>query len=57
MTQVTARLPDSMVVELDAAAGQMRRSRADIIRHAIERYLEDFDDLSLDFLCRRKVDV
>ena len=47
MTQVTARLPDSVVNELDAAASQLRRSRADVIRHAIERYLEDFDDLSV----------
>ena len=47
MTQVTARLPDSVVDELDAAASQLRRSRAEIIRHAIERYLEDFDDLAV----------
>ena len=47
MTQVTARLEDSVVDELDAAASQLRRSRADIIRQAIERYLEDFDDLSV----------
>ena len=47
MTQVTARLPDAVVDELDAAASQLRRSRAEIIRHAIERYLEDFDDLAV----------
>lgn len=47
MTQVTTRLPDSVVDELDAAASQLRRSRAEIIRHAIERYLEDFDDLAV----------
>ena len=51
MTQVTARLPDSVVDELDAAASQLRRSRAEIIRHAIERYLEDFDDLAVA-ICR-----
>ncbi len=44
--QVTARLPDSLVGALDSAAAQLRRSRADIIRQAIERYIEDFDDLS-----------
>ena len=44
--QVTARLPDPMVDALDAAAQQLRRSRADVIRLAVEHYLEDFDDLS-----------
>ena len=46
MTQITARLPDSVVEALDAAATQLRRSRAEIVRQAIEHYLEDFDDLS-----------
>ena len=44
--QVTARLPDPVVDALDTAARQLRRSRADIIRLAVEHYLEDFDDLS-----------
>ena len=47
MTQITARLPDSVVDELDQAASQLRRSRADIVRQAVECYLEDFDDLSV----------
>ena len=46
MTQITARLPDELVVSLDAAAVQLKRSRADVVRLALERYLEDFDDLS-----------
>ena len=45
--QVTARLPDPVVDALDTAARQLRRSRADVIRLAVERYLEDFDDLSV----------
>ena len=45
--QVTARLPDPMVDALDTAAQQLRRSRAEIIRLAVEHYLEDFDDLSI----------
>ncbi len=51
--QVTARLPDPVVDALDTAARQLRRSRADVIRLAIEHYLEDFDDLSvaIDRLC------
>lgn len=47
MTQITARLPDSVVDQLDQAASQLRRSRADVVRQAVERYLEDFDDLSV----------
>ncbi len=45
--QVTARLPNPLVEALDSAATQLRRSRADIIRQAVERYIEDFDDLSV----------
>lgn len=46
MNQITARLPDSVFSALDEAASQLRRSRADVVRQAIERYLEDFDDLT-----------
>lgn len=46
MNQITARLPDAVLSALDEAAVQLRRSRADVVRQAIERYLEDFDDLT-----------
>lgn len=45
MVQVTARLPDALGAELDAAAAQLSRCRADIIRQAIENYLDDIEDL------------
>jgi len=45
MVQVTARLPDALGEELDAAAQQLQRCRADIIRQAIEYYLDDVEDL------------
>ena len=45
MVQVTARLPDALGAELDAAAQQLNRCRADIIRQAIEYYLDDIEDL------------
>ncbi len=45
--QVSARLPDAMVDAIDSAASQLRRSRAEVIRLAIEHYLEDYDDLSV----------
>ncbi len=47
MNQITARLPNETVEALDEAARQLKRSRAQLIRQAIERYLEDFDDLSV----------
>ena len=47
MSQITARLPDDLVGALDAAARELNRSRADLVRQAVERYLEDFDDLSI----------
>ena len=45
MVQVTARLPDALGAELDAAAAQLSCCRADIIRQAIEYYLDDIEDL------------
>ena len=45
MSQITTRLPDGLASELDAMAALLERSRADIVRHAIERYLDDLDDL------------
>jgi transposase len=47
MTQVSARLSDDLVEGIDAAARAMHRSRADIIRLAIEYYLDDTEDLRL----------
>ncbi len=47
MRQITARVPDALVEALDLAAEELNRSRADIVRQAVERYLEDFDDLTV----------
>ena len=47
MTQITARVPDELAEALDAASTQLKRSRAEVIRQALERYLEDFGDLSV----------
>ena len=47
MSQITARVPHELVEALDAAAEGLKRSRADIIRQALERYLEDYDDLEV----------
>ena len=47
MIQITARVPDELVGALDAAAAALKRSRAEVVRQALENYLEDFDDLTL----------
>lgn len=46
MSQITARLPDELVASLDEAAARLRRTRAEVVRQAIEYYLEDFEDIS-----------
>lgn len=46
MSQVTARLPDELVNSLDEAAAKLRRTRAEVIRQALEYYLDDFEDIS-----------
>jgi RHH-type rel operon transcriptional repressor/antitoxin RelB len=47
MTQVSARLPDDLVAHIDETARRLNRSRAEIIRQAIEYYLDDVQDLRL----------
>ena len=47
MTQITARLPDSIVESLDEAAKELRKSRAEVVRAAVELYLAEFEDLAV----------
>ena len=47
MAQITARVPDELVEALDSVATTLKRSRAEVVRQALERYLEDFNDLSV----------
>jgi transposase len=44
MTVVSARLPDDLVRSIDETARSMNRSRADIIRKAVELYLADVEE-------------
>lgn len=44
MNVVSARLPDELVRSIDEAARSMNRSRAEIIRRAIELYLADVEE-------------
>ncbi len=46
MSQITARLPDELLAALDQAASRLRRTRAEIVRQAVEYYLDDFEDIS-----------
>lgn len=46
-TQITVCLPNEQVAALDAAAKALKRSRAEVVRQAVEQYLENFDDLSV----------
>jgi len=47
MVQVTARLPEDLAEKADRAASRLNRSRAQLLRQALEYYLEDFEDLRL----------
>ena len=47
MRQITARLPDELVGSLDEAASRLNRTRAQVVRQAIEYYLADLEDLHL----------
>jgi transposase len=47
MTQITARLPDAVVESLDEAAKELRKSRAEVVRAAVELYLAEFEDLAV----------
>ena len=47
MTQITARIPDELARDIDAAATRLKRSRAQVVRRALEYYLEDLEDLRL----------
>ena len=46
MRQITARLPDELIVALDEAAAKLHRTRADVIRQAVKYYLDDFEVIS-----------
>ena len=47
MSQITAQVPDTLLQALDTAAAEFERSRAEIVRHALERNLEDFEDFNV----------
>lgn len=47
MPYITARFPDELIAELDRTANDVRRARSDLIREAVERYLESLKEVRL----------
>ena len=47
MVEISATMPDDLVEALDAVSAATNRSRNDIIRQAVESYLEDLQDATL----------
>ena len=47
MPQISTRVTDELIHEIDRAARSLRRTRAQFVRAAIEYYLQDVDDLRL----------
>ena len=45
MPQISARVPDELVREIDRAAITLKRTRAEVVRAALEYYLQDLEDL------------
>ena len=46
MAQISARVPEDLVRGLDDAAAMLGTSRAELVRRALERYVEDFEDIA-----------
>ncbi len=47
MSRITATIPTAMGEALDAVATELNSTRSQVVRAALERYLEDHDDLTV----------
>ena len=47
MAEISATMPDELIEALDEASEFTKQSRNDIIRQAVESYLEDLKDATL----------
>ncbi len=45
--EITLHLPPALLEGLDNAARRLNCRRAEVIRRAVESYLDDFDDLTV----------
>lgn len=44
MSQISTRLSDDLVASLDAAAARLHSTRAEVVRQAVEYYLDDLEE-------------
>ncbi len=47
MSRINVSVSTELLEAVDRATGELGRSRPEIVRQALERYLEDFDDLAV----------
>ena len=47
MNQISARLPAELIEQLERAAATLKKTRAEVVRTAIEYYLAEYEDLNL----------
>ena len=47
MVSISVQVPDNLIEALERAAAELEITRADLIRQALQRYVEDVEDLNL----------
>lgn len=47
MASISVQIPDNLIEALDRAAEELEITRADLIRQALQRYVEDVEDFNL----------
>ena len=47
MIQITTRVPEVVAKELDEVAVQFNNNRSEVLRQAIDRFLEEVEDASI----------
>lgn len=47
MVSISVQVPDNLLEALDRAAAELEITRADLIRQALQCYVEDVEDLNL----------
>lgn len=55
--QITIRIPDELIKALDIRAKRMRRKRAQLVRMAIERFVEESDERRMKTSYERAVEL
>ncbi|MDE2845573.1 MAG: ribbon-helix-helix protein, CopG family [Gemmatimonadota bacterium] len=47
MVEISVWVPDNLIEALDRAAEELKTNRSTLIRQALQRYVEDVEDLNL----------